>query len=299
MPAVSLNASGVFLLTARPRDDHGDAQKGSRYTRDGLGAPCTAQCPSAHRDASGFFDLCRSDERALDFDARSSAAGTTRAACDQIGGHFALAAIDRLLAVALTLRGAHVTSVLCDTGLPACQMCEINLVPDVAGLVRRGPPRLLCGYCYSPAAQRLRALRLPLAELGSNVTDDERARAFAFANKIATADIRAATWEGLPVGEHAYAGALRYFALGALDREPLGEATLRRFLAGAIVTAAAYARLIDKLSPELVVAHHGIYIPQGIVAMVARSRGIRVVTWNPAYRRHCFIFSHDDPTIIH
>ena len=69
---------------------------------------------------------------------------------------------------------------------------------------------------------------------------------------------------------------------------------LRRFLAGAIVTTAAYQHLIERLRPEVIVAHHGIYTPQGIVSALARSRGIRVVTWNPAYRRHCFIFSHDD-----
>jgi Capsule polysaccharide biosynthesis protein len=164
----------------------------------------------------------------------------------------------------------------------------------VADFTRRGLPRLLCGYCHSPAAAQLRALHLPLAELGDNVTKDERVCALAYADKIAAGDMRTATWDGLPVGEHAYAGALRYLARGARDQEPLGEAVLRRFLAGAIVTVAAYRRLLERLRPEVVIAHHGIYTPQGIVAALARSHGIRVVTWNPAYRRHCFIFSHDD-----
>jgi capsular polysaccharide biosynthesis protein len=246
---------------------------------------------SAHQDFSTFLHPGSQRWQATLAAARR---GQRVLLATNLGGHFALAAIDRLLAVALTLRGAHATTVLCDAILPACQMCEINLVPDAAVLARRGPPRLLCKYCYSPAADQLRALRLPAAELGHNLSDDERARAYIYAGRIAAADIRTASWNGLPVGEHAYAGALRYFARGTIDQEPLGEAVLRRFLASAIVTAAAYGRLFESLRPEVVVAHHGIYTPQGIVTALARSRGIRIVTWNPAYRRHCFIFSHDD-----
>ena len=100
--------------------------------------------------------------------------------------------------------------------------------------------------------------------------------------------------KGLPVGEHALAGALRYFAKGTITDEPLGEAVARRFLAAAVSTAIAYDRLFESMKPTVVVAHHGIYAPQGIVAALARQRGIRVVTWNPAYRRQCFIFSHGE-----
>jgi hypothetical protein len=42
------------------------------------------------------------------------------------------------------------------------------------------------------------------------------------------------------------------------------------------------------------VLHHGIYVPQGSMAEAARAAGVRVVTWNPAYRKRCFVFSHGD-----
>jgi hypothetical protein len=45
---------------------------------------------------------------------------------------------------------------------------------------------------------------------------------------------------------------------------------------------------------DVAVFHHGIYVPQGIIGEVARRRGVRVVNWNPAYRKNCFIFSHGD-----
>jgi hypothetical protein len=99
---------------------------------------------------------------------------------------------------------------------------------------------------------------------------------------------------GIAVGEHAVAGALRYYGRGDLVGEPLGEPILRRFLKSALLTAAALEEALQRHQFEVVVFHHGIYTPQGVIGEVCRSRGVRVVNWNPSYRRGTFIFSHDD-----
>ena len=39
---------------------------------------------------------------------------------------------------------------------------------------------------------------------------------------------------------------------------------------------------------------HGIYVPWGIVGAVARQERVHVSTWNVAYRKRRFIFSHED-----
>jgi hypothetical protein len=210
------------------------------------------------------------------------------------GGHFGIVSVDRLLALALTLRGANVGTVLCDGALPACQMCEFNLVPNVERLIESGPPRVLCNYCHGAAARSARPLGLPTYDIEAFLDRADRAEAEAFASAIPSAEIPAAVWHGLPVGEHALAGTLRYFARGTLEDEPLAEGLLRRFCEASVLAAMAYGRIFDVHRPEVVIAHHGIYVPQGIVTALARARGIRVVTWNPAYRRQRFIFSHDD-----
>ncbi len=210
------------------------------------------------------------------------------------GGHFAVAAIDRMLGAALTLRGAAVTHVLCDKTLPACQMCEYNLTPDVSGFALRGPDPLLCSYCHSPAERDLRTLGLDLAHLSETLSEADRAEAKAMAAACDLAALSSVSWRGIAIGGHALAGALRFFARGDIEGERAGEPILRRFLEAAALSAAAYLKLIDAYQPEVLVAHHGIYTPQGIAVAVARARGVRVVTWNPAYRNHCFIFSHDD-----
>jgi hypothetical protein len=210
------------------------------------------------------------------------------------GGHFGMASIDRFLALALTLRGANVGTVFCDGLLAGCQMCEFSLVPDAAKLAEQGPPAILCGYCHGSAAKAARPLGLETLSMSHFVEAADRQVAASFANGLALDSIGAATWQGLPVGEHALAGTLRYFARATLGGEPHAGKVLRRFCEAAVLTAIAYARIFDAHDPEVVVAHHGIYVPQGIVVALARARGIRVVTWNPAYRRKCFIFSHGD-----
>jgi hypothetical protein len=40
--------------------------------------------------------------------------------------------------------------------------------------------------------------------------------------------------------------------------------------------------------------NHGIYVPQGLIGEVLRQHNVAVTTWNPAYRKQCFIFSHGD-----
>ena len=50
--------------------------------------------------------------------------------------------------------------------------------------------------------------------------------------------------DGVAIGEHAYAGALRFFATGSLDEEPGAEPVLRRYL------EAALPRMAHDLGPK-------------------------------------------------
>jgi hypothetical protein len=211
-----------------------------------------------------------------------------------MGGHFALNAIDRLLAVALTMRGAKVSIGLCDGMLPACQMCELNLLGDQQNLVRNGPQKDICGYCAEPAIEANKSIGLEVNLYSSYLTEEARREAASLARITPLAEIPTLTWRDMPVGEHALAGALRFFARGDLEKESLSEPVLRRYLEASLLMAASIENLVESEKPEIIVAHHGIYVPQGLIAAVARKRGIRLVTWNQAYRAHCFIFSHHE-----
>src|SRR4029450_1340019 len=114
------------------------------------------------------------------------------------------------------------------------------------------------------------SLHLPVHRLSALLTEGERTHARDVAQSVPADDIATFRWDGLNVGEHALAGALRFYARGTLDGES-SEAVLRRYLEAGLLTAHASRRLFAQERFEAACFNHGIYIPHGVIGEVARS----------------------------
>jgi hypothetical protein len=211
-----------------------------------------------------------------------------------VGGHGPVSMMESLLAAALAVRDVDVEIVLCDGILPGCLRAEHSDLPDPTVLVDRKLPEVLCPSCLWRGRSMFEPLGLKIHYLSELVTLKDREDAREFAAGIPASEISSLEMDGLKVGEHAAAGALRYFAKGDLDDEPQGEAVLRRYLEASLVAVAAYRRLLADKKFDAAVFHHGLYVPQGQVGEVCRQAGVRVVNWFVAYRANSFILSHDD-----
>jgi hypothetical protein len=211
-----------------------------------------------------------------------------------VGGHSPATVVESVLAVALTLRGARVHTLVCDKVMPGCLRAQADNVLDPAIFARYELPKTLCGGCYPIGEHVYGPLGLPHHRFSELLTPSDRAQARALADGLPHDAVATAVVDGLPVGEHAYAGALRYFARGDLTDEPHGEIVLRRYLEASLQAATVTRSLLASRRFEAACLHHGIYVPQGVSSAAARQLGVRVSTWNPAYRSNCFIFSHDD-----
>lgn len=214
--------------------------------------------------------------------------------CTSIGAHLVANSGDVGLAAALTFRGAQVETLLCDRVLPACMACEVSWWPNHADFADEGPQSNLCKACYGPAASRWQELGLPINRYSDSLTEDDRQKAKILAQSCAVDDIDTYVYESINVGEQARAGAIRFFASRDLPDDPVTEKTRRRFLEAAIITTMVAYRLFRNKKYDVIVAHHGIYVPQGILTEVANMLGIRVVTWNLSYRAPCLVLSHGD-----
>jgi hypothetical protein len=227
--------------------------------------------------------------------ARGAAQGGPRVLmATAIGSHAHAITLESALGAALTFRGAEVHALLCDGVMSACAECEASLYPDIAKFVARGPAADLCRDCSWPAERVYADLGLKVHRYSDWLTPADRAEARRLASELPVGRIKAFTVDGLAIGEHAYAGVLRFFATGSLDSEPAAEPVLRRYLESALITAFASRRLMRGVGFTSVVVTHGIYVPWGIVAEVARAERVQLSTWNVAYRKRRFIFSHDD-----
>ncbi|OFW04328.1 MAG: hypothetical protein A3I61_09505 [Acidobacteria bacterium RIFCSPLOWO2_02_FULL_68_18] len=211
-----------------------------------------------------------------------------------IGSYAHAVTLESAVAAALTLRGAEVHALLCDGAMTACAECEASLYPDASRFLEHGPSRDLCRDCTWPAERVYAQLGLTVHRYSEWLGPDDRAEARRLASSVPLEAIRTLTFDDLAIGEHAWAGALRFFAAGSLDAEPTAEPVLRRYLESALLTAFASRRLLRAVPFSSAVLTHGIYVPWGIVGDVARREGVHVVTWNVAYRKRRFIFSHDD-----
>lgn len=210
------------------------------------------------------------------------------------GGFLIAAALDGLLATALTLRGANVHFLLCDELLPACQECDVSWYPNQKQFVRYGPSKNFCKSCFKPANSMYRAFGFPVHRYSEFVSLEDLQTAETISSTLPFADIGKYSMDGIAVGEHALAGALRFYTRATLDGEPYAEPVLRRYLKAALLTTYAMRRLLKTIDFKCAVFHHGIYVPQGVIGEVTRREKVRVVNWVPAYRKRCFIFSHGD-----
>jgi hypothetical protein len=222
--------------------------------------------------------------------ARESADGKRILIATSLGLHFTANTVDTLMAAALTLRGAKVDIGYCD-GLPACQVIEHTLAPSLPRIAKEGPGPDFCGACTSAADRVSSPLGLNVRKFSDVLNDSDRAEAKAFGER----------WQGHRSTEHddprvmhAYAGALRFFGKGDLGGSDLETQIFSRYLAAAWLSDAAARRLIDAHKYDVIVAHHGIYVPQGQFAEAARDTDTRLVTWHPAYRRGRLIYQHGD-----
>ena len=97
-----------------------------------------------------------------------------------------------------------------------------------------------------------------------------------------------------PAAQHIKAGSLRYYAVGELDGSDVSADVLKQYETAAEITQRVCYGLAEKENIDVVVAHHGIYVPQGQLVESFRENGVRIVTWGVSYRSKTVIFSHDE-----
>ena len=211
-----------------------------------------------------------------------------------MGGYDHATVMDRALVDTLEFRGCEVEVLLCNKGVPTCQMIKLGPTRAMPEDLAVKKPMEYCDFCVRRGERAFKGLETTIHSMGDYLTPADIEFAIRTSESVPLEEIRDFRWYGLPVGDHAYAGALRYFARGDLEGEPFGEQILRVYLEAGLRSIAAMRKLIELRQFDILVVNHGIYVPQGMICEVARSMGVRVVTYNPAYRKQTFVFSHNE-----
>ena len=184
------------------------------------------------------------------------------------------------LATALRLRGHDVRGVLCDGVLP---LCEMNLGAQ---------ERPSCAMCVGWLARHEDAYGFAFARLSDFVSPADRADAEAFVDECARRTDDAVLADGIDLARLARRELQRYRR--GFVFEPLADPAYRQWLVSAALLVRLFARLLDREQPAILIAPSGRTLTAACASEVARSRGIRVVTWDtePSFD-DALVFSHD------
>ncbi|CAB4335068.1 MAG: capsule biosynthesis protein [Actinobacteria bacterium] len=190
-----------------------------------------------------------------------------------VGENLNALALDVVLAKALESRNAKVFILMCDGVLDACMNCEIQKFQSLSEFQEEGSASL-CKGCIRTGKIFTESAKIEVLYLSRYVDNSK--------DEVNIQDI-----------ESANAGTFRFLAIGSKANAEF-EAVLPKFVKGANKARNAIETCIAQEKIDIVVAHHGIYVPQGSAVSAAHNLGKRVVTWSQSYRRGTYLFSHDD-----
>ncbi len=194
-----------------------------------------------------------------------------------VGSNLPAVVGDSLIGLALRKQGFAVKVALCDGALPACMACTSEQFRDMDYFAEQGPSKLTCKVCFSGANKLFQSMGFDVIRLsdfvGSNV------------------DTKTSSPQ---LDDHARAGTVRFLKAEIDKRNRVHSKILDRYSEAAKLVETAYERIYSRYQISQVVAHHGIYVPQGVVVQVAQQRKISVATWTVGYRNSSILYGVGD-----
>jgi hypothetical protein len=179
-------------------------------------------------------------------------------------------AYESVIAHALRLRGADVTMLTCGGGQPICEV----------GWGRRIAPRP-CDRCAYLTDRVAGAARLPFSRFA-----DE----FEWGSRSDRAPREASPSSSVDPAELATASVAWFTKSSDPRRTRDGAAVEADFDVSVAAVAEAFARILERLEPDVVFALNGLFAAERAVRTVAAERGVRVVTYEMAPRKDTLVF---------
>lgn len=188
--------------------------------------------------------------------------------------------VDALLARALERQGARVVIVLCDSQMAACHVTDrYSMFAAIGPAGRRRRQKTLCANCFGAAS--------PLTETQLTYTYFSVGIQYFKSHQIADAEI--------DLTDEINSGIIRYAASSHTKMlEAVPQDIKKHYCDAADSARRAIEGLIAKYQPSRIIAHHGIYVPQGVIQKISNSHNITFYSWHFGYRKSTLIFSRGD-----
>ena len=135
------------------------------------------------------------------------------------GGNTHSMKVSSVIAARFIKEGFKVSFLLCDSLFPACFISTIHFDRNTNKFAQHGNSALTCSSCFHAAAQSLNTLGIEYLKISDYIPRYLKEEILSLSLEIPLKSIDKYKVNNVNIGEHAYAGALRFFATGKPNDE--------------------------------------------------------------------------------
>ena len=208
------------------------------------------------------------------------------------GGLYSQLIFESTLASGLRNNGAEVHFLLCKRGLSACIIPD-NFTINEIDYINDGPKKF-CKSCFNVGNNFLVKAGFKVQYLESASKNEYQQYLEIIEKNLKFETIKEFTYKGIKVGEHSVSGTLRYYKKTNYNDEKHYKEIIKKYLISCMVTVDHFNKILKKERYDTIILNHGIYVPHGIIADIAKKENVHFVVWCPGVRKKTFCFSPND-----
>lgn len=215
-----------------------------------------------------------------------------------VGTHFLT--IEPIVAMALYARGCKISSLYCNKSLPSCEYSAVgNNKPEAIIDLRKGisdeSVSYRCNKCKTNVESTYEILPIELHGYNEYLFEEDYKSAAKLSHEVKFEEFRSFVYEGVKVGEEAFASVLRATFMGEVQDTELNRHLVQRYIMSGILTSVAYERAYKDINPDRIACIHGVYQIHGLAVKVANKLNIPVVVLGGGgIRKDTLIVCHNE-----
>jgi hypothetical protein len=188
---------------------------------------------------------------------------------------------ETVIALGLRLRNAHVEFFTCGGVLPCCGMGDLNHPP--------------CISCYHYLLNFIQPFNFHLKVGKGTVSSHRFQKTFQILDSITWQEVYHYEYKGLNLGQIVLPMVRWYLRRSKFPEDEQTLNVYRKFLKSAVLIVEISKILLKENTYDVIFCLNGEFFAEAIIRILAKQKGIRVVTYERGYHPDSLFFQHDDP----
>lgn len=188
-----------------------------------------------------------------------------------------------VLMMSLYKRGCRISSLYCDSSLPACEFNPAGNHKPCAGILSAGLSNAakleMCARCSRNVRDTFSMFPIELYPYHRYMDETDHQEASKVSETVSFTEYRKFEYNGIKIGEEVFASILRATFRGTVEDTPLNRLMVKRYMRSAVLMCRMVERAFKNLSPDRIMMPHGVYLNHGIANKVANKLNIPVLVY--------------------